>query len=189
MCIRDSFQVAFKGWYWRSSSRSVYHLRSANILYYIQLPTSMPLWRKNLPWISLLIDCRILSSNISRVSVSWYELVQDKRWKFPQPRMSLAPFIRMLRVHTTYLLSCWLPWTVEEGDTAGFVSGPEVVALVAQTCPHPPQAIEKAWIVRLFRRTFFFLIFLWTKQSQVLQGMSVKRFTQTFKDWPAEHEC
>lgn len=144
----------------------------------------MPQWRQSLPWISLRIDCRILSSYISRVSVSWYELVQDKRWKFPQPRMPLAPFIRMLRVHTTYLLSCWLPWTVEEGDKAGFASGPKVVALAAQPCPHPPQAIEKAKNesgVSVGKKIFSSFSFQ-TRRLKVLQRMSEKRFTQILED-------
>ena len=121
-------------------------------------------------------------------SLCWYELVQDKLRKFPPPQMPLTPYIRMLRVHIYQVFVIILTLMNSRRGWPLFFSGPRVGA-VAKTCPHRPQALEKAKMIKRFRREkFFFFICFWTKRMQVLQGMTclwnVSR--KHSKIWPAD---
>ena len=45
--------------------------------------------------------------------------------------------------------------------------------VVAKTCPHRPQALEMAKMIKFFRMIFLKILFVfWTRRLQVLQGMT-----------------
>ena len=70
-----------------------------------------------------------------------YQLVQAYHPKFRQPRRPHA--IATPMSHTRCLLSCWPPWTVEEGDTANSFDKDLALALAPKMCPDQSQAFKK----------------------------------------------
>ena len=113
-------------------------------------PTPPPCWwpalitlstlaKFQLVWRRLCDALKILANTVWCLlvfrSLGSYELVQDKRRKFPPSRMPLAPSTRML--HTRYLVSHSPRWAVEEGDHVQLLfSGPRICAS-AKTCSPP----------------------------------------------------
>ena len=127
----------------------------------------------NLPWTSFQTYGNISSSYVFLVFryLGCYELVQDKRRKFPPPRMPLAPSIRVL--HTSYLESYRPRWTVVYevlivGDMATFGLGPKIGASSVENkrVPTHHRPSKRPTLVTRFRRKTFSLCF-WIRRLQV----------------------
>ena len=127
---------------------------------------------------SLVSSC--LRSQGKFVFLGCRSLVESSRRKFSPAQMPLTPSISSLHV----LVSCSPARTVEEGDMVTFFLRDVGLALVAKTCPHRPQAFKRSIMVRRFRRksALNIYVYIWTRQLHVLQGISVKSFTQKFED-------
>ena len=136
----------------------------------------MRLLRQNLPWRSFITDCDIFSSYFSCfgliVDTSWFKINDRSR---PLPQMPLAPSTPMLRVHTRYQVFVIILILMNRrwGLHHPFFFQDQGVALVAKTCPHRPQAIEKTKNGQTFPLEKIFFFYLWKRRLQVLQGMPV----------------
>ena len=107
-------------------------------------------------------------------SLGWYE---------PTEILSLTIAACTIYSNVTHIGIIFSPTNRKRGWHGHFFTGPWIGASGENVSP-PAAGHQKGqkWSGVSVGKTYFPFFFLWTRRLQVLQGMSVKRFTQAFQD-------
>ena len=91
---------------------------------------------------------------------------------------------RISHSNATYLVSCWPPWSMEEGGMACFFcQGPRTGASAENVSPTNHRPSNRSNIDRyLLQEKKMSHFFFWTSRFQVLQGMFVQNFAKKFEE-------